>query len=267
MGLWIAGCAQPPTAPSSSAPPPPRAAAASANPTSPAKGPAVDPAIIETLDRMGSYLRSLQSFELKANSDTDIILDNEQLVQFSRWATMKVRRPNGLRADIRDDGGDRKILYFNGKTATVFDPINKFYATVDAPPTLAELAKRLSERYGIELPVADLFYWDSNKVDTKTIQSADFLGDAEIDGKMTTHFALRQADVDWQIWVERGASPLPRKIVITSTSEPARPQHSVLLRWNLAPKFGAGDFDFKPPPDAHRIVIRTTEGSVEKPGD
>ena len=270
-GLLIAGCAQQPAAPPTAAAPPPptQAAAAPAKPAASAPTPsqAIDPGILETLDRMGSYLRSLQSFELKTTSDSDVILDNDQMAQFTRWATMKVRRPNGLRADIRDDSGDRKILYFNGKTATLFDPDNKFYATVDAPPTLAEMAKVLSERYGIELPVADLFDWDSNRIDAKAIKSADFLGYAEVDGSMTTHFALRQEGVDWQIWVERGASPLPRKLVITSTTEAARPQHSVLLRWNLAPKFGAGDFEFKPPPGAHRIVIRTTEGKVEAPGN
>ena len=67
--------------------------------------------------------------------------------------------------------------------------------------------------------------------------------------------------------VERGASPLPRKLVITSTSQAARPQHSVMLRWNLSPKIGAKDFDFKPPPGAHRIVIQNADGKVEKRGN
>jgi len=216
---------------------------------------------------MGSYLRALKSFELHTTSDTDVILTNDQLVQFSRSSTLKVRRPDALLADIRDDGGDRKILYLDGKTATLFDPANKFYANVSAPGTIDDTVKLLAQRYGIEMPVADLFYWDSNKTDTSTIQSADFLGYAEIDGKSTTHFALRQPGADWQIWVERGASPLPLKLVITSTSDPARPQHSVLLRWNLAPKFGPGDFTFKAPPGAHRIVIQNADGKVEAPGN
>ncbi len=275
-GLLLSGCAQQPAAPTpasqTAAPtqPPASAPASSASPAPAAPQSttqAIDPGIIETLDRMGSYLRSLKSFELQTTSDTDVILANDQLVQFSRWSTLKVRRPDALRADIRDDGGDRKILYLDGKTATLFDPANKFYATVNAPGTIADTVKLLAQRYGIELPVADLFYWDSNKTDTSTIQSADFLGDAEIDGKTTTHFAVRQPGVDWQIWVERGASPLPRKLVITSTSDPARPQHSVLLRWNLSPKFGAGDFTFKAPPGAHRIVIQNADGKVETPGN
>lgn len=268
-GLLLAGCAQQPTTPAAtSAATAPAAPAAKAD-SSPAKPPAtaIDPGIIETLDRMGNYLRSLTSFELQATSYTDVVLDNDQLAQFSRWSTLKVRRPDALRADIRDDGGDSKILYLNGRTATLFDPANKFYATMNAPGTIAETVKLLADRYGIELPVADLFYWDSNKTNTGAIKSADFMGYAYVDGRMTTHFVLRQADVDWQVWVERGASPLPRKLVITSTNQAARPQHSVLLRWNLSPKFGANDFDFKAPPGAHRIVIQTADGKVEKSGN
>lgn len=271
-GLLLVGCAQQPPAPAAAAPATAPSASAPAAAKPPAAAPAataqtIDPGIIETLDRMGNYLRSLKTFELQTVSSTDTVLDGDQLAQFSRWSTMKVRRPDALRADIRDDGGDSKVLYLNGKTATIFDPSTKLYAQMNAPGTIAETAKLLADRYGIELPVADLFYWDSNKTDMSTIKSADFMGYAYVDGKMTTHFLLRQADVDWQIWVERGASPLPRKLVITSTGQSARPQHSVMLRWNLAPKIAPGDFVFKAPPGAHRIVIQTADGKVEKPGN
>jgi hypothetical protein len=30
------------------------------------------------------------------------------------------------------------------------------------------------------------------------------------------HLAFRNADTDWQIWIESGAKPIPRKYVITS---------------------------------------------------
>ena len=35
--------------------------------------------------------------------------------------------------------------------------------------------------------------------------------------------------------------------MIVTTSDPARPQHAVQMRWNLAPKFAANTFEFKPP--------------------
>ena len=56
------------------------------------------------------------------------------------------------------------------------------------------------------------------------------------------------------MWIQEGAQPLPRKLVITSTDVPGAPQFAVVMtKWNLAPTFGAGFFDFKAPTDARRI--------------
>ncbi|MDM0049619.1 DUF2092 domain-containing protein [Variovorax sp. J22R115] len=193
-------------------------------------------------------------------------IDNDQLAQVGRSSRLKVRRPNGIHADMADDGGDRKLLVYNGRTATLFDPQTKYYATVQAPPTLREVANLLNDRYGIELPAADLFAWGTDKVDTSGIRSADFLGVTQVDGVLTDHFALRQDGFDWQIWIEQGRTPVPRKLLITTTSDPAKPQHSVLMRWNLAPKFAAGIFDFKPPAGSQRIVIQKVDGTLDTPG-
>jgi hypothetical protein len=136
---------------------------------------------------------------------------------------------------------------------------------VPAPATIKEVAQVLNDRYGIELPALDLFAWGTDQVDTSRIRAADFLGVVMIDGRPTDHFALRQEGFDWQVWVEHGRTPLPRKLVIVTTSDPARPQHAIQMRWNLAPKFAAGTFDFKPPAGSQRIAIRQVDGTVEAP--
>ena len=69
------------------------------------------------------------------------------------------------------------------------------------------------------------------------------------------HYAFRQADVDWQVWIERGKRALPCKIVITTTQDPAQPQYSAVLKWNVAPKFNKATFTFVPPKDAKQIQV------------
>jgi hypothetical protein len=262
----LASCAQQATTPAAASSTPSSQTSAPGAKPAPAAS-AVDPGVIQQLDRMGDFLRTLKNFEVTLSSTTDATLDNDQLAQVNRSARMKVRRPDGLLADIGEDSGDRRMLVYNGKTATLFDPQTKYYATVKAPPTLKEVTTVLSERYGIELPAADLFAWGTDKVDKSGIKSADFLGTAVIDGTLTDHFAIRQDGFDWQIWIEQGRTPVPRKLVITTTSDVARPQHSVLMRWNLAPKFTAGIFDFKPPAGSQRIVIQKVDGTVESPAN
>jgi hypothetical protein len=226
--------------------------------------PAVDPEVIRSLESMGAYLRTLKTFEVSTTAVTDELLDNGQMAQFVSNATIKVRRPDGLRLDTADDRGDRKQLFYNGRTTTVYGPARKYYATVPAPATLAEVAQVLAQKYGIELPLADLFYWGSDSLRTADIRSADSLGEAQVDGHATTHFAIREKDVDWQIWIDRGDKPLPRKLVITTTGQTARPQHATLLRWKQVPAFAAGTFDFRPPAGARRIALQTADGKVDE---
>lgn len=225
--------------------------------------PAVDPEVIKALEGMGAYLRTLKNFEVGVTSVTDDLLDNGQMAQFTSSSTVKVRRPDGLRLDTVDDRGDRKQLFYNGRSTTVYGPAHKYYATVPSPPTLAEVAQVLAQKYGIEVPLTDLFYWGSGSVRTADIRSADSLGETQVDGHATTHFAIREKDVDWQIWIDRGDKPLPRKLVITTTGQTARPQHATLLRWKLLPAFPAGTFDFRPPAGARRIAIQTADGKVD----
>ena len=74
----------------------------------------------------------------------------------------------------------------------------------------------VAQRYGLEFPLADLFYWGTAKSGVGDIRAATSLGRSTVAGVPCDHYAYRQADVDWQIWIEQGTSPLPRKLVITS---------------------------------------------------
>jgi hypothetical protein len=76
-----------------------------------------------------------------------------------------------------------------------------------------------------------------------------------IDGVPTDHFVLREGDIDWQIWIQKGEQPLPRKLVITDRSDPAAPTYSAVLDWNLSPTFAADDFAFKPGKDAKSVRL------------
>jgi hypothetical protein len=83
-----------------------------------------------------------------------------------------------------------------------------------------------------------------------------YVGPALVGGDPCDQFAFRQEGVDWQVWIQKGDSPLPRKLVITTTDEDARPQYISVLSWNLAPALSEKMFVFEPPADAYRITIQ-----------
>jgi hypothetical protein len=130
-----------------------------------------------------------------------------------------------------------------------------YYATVPAPPTIAKLTDDLSDKYGIELPLVDLFQWGTNDTDIKKITAAVDIGPSAVDGVTCEQYAFRQKGVDWQIWIQLGEFPLPRKLVIRTLTDDAKPQHSEILGWNLAPSFSDNAFTFDPPAGARRITI------------
>jgi hypothetical protein len=123
----------------------------------------------------------------------------------------------------------------------------------------------LTSKYDIELPLADLFYWSDPK-SAGDITSAIDLGNSQVDGVTCGHYAFRQDGADWQVWIQQGDYPLPRKLVIRTTTDEARPRFASVMTWNLAPSFNDAAFTFVAPADAHRISITQVPRSGSERG-
>ncbi len=111
------------------------------------------------------------------------------------------------------------------------------------------------DRFGIATPLADLFHWGTTDSDDESIKGAIDVGPSRVKGVDTEQYAFQQGDVDFQIWIEKGEKPLPRKLIVTTKSEPSQPQYTAHLAWDLEPKFDDNVFSFSPPPGAKRIVF------------
>jgi hypothetical protein len=229
------------------------AAAATAN-AKPAQNKNVEQKALDALENMGTFLRNQQSFEVKTTTETDYELDNGQTVRLAKQGDLHVRRPDHLRADVTSERKDRQFFY-DGKTFVMFAPKMGFYTRVDAPPTILELADDLESRYGLELPLVDLFRWGTPEASTDELTAAHYIGPATIDGVATDQYAFRQKGVDWQLWIQSGDKPVPRKLLLTTTDDPNRPQHSVEMTWQLDAKEPDSTFTFNPPRTAAQIGI------------
>lgn len=215
---------------------------------------------LKRLTQMGDYLRSLKSFTLKAQTTKDEVLESGQKLQFAGTLQYQFAAPDKLRASLRSDRQWRDF-YFDGKTATMLAPRMGYYTSVPVQGSVGDLMTQLASKYDIEMPLADLFFWGSKASGLDELQSATLVGPARIDGRECDHFALRQPGVDWQIWVERGARPLPCKLVITTTENPSQPQYSAVLNWQLAAPPAAASFTYQPTKDAKRIEIAAVPGA------
>jgi hypothetical protein len=214
---------------------------------------------IAALERMGAYLRGLKSFQVRTESSRDEVLTDGQNVEFAGVADITVERPNRIRAEVTSDKQHR--MYFgDGQTFSVWAPRMNYYGTIPSPPTLAALADTLADKYHLELPLADLFYWGEKK-NTDDIRGAMDIGPSQVDGVTCEHYAFRQDGADWQVWMQLGAHPLPRKLVITTTTDAARPKYAATIQWNLAPSYNDAAFTFSPPKDARKITLAEAQPS------
>jgi len=259
LGLTATSGAQPTTGPSpapSSADKPDAKPRPGASTTTkpPEKPPAVEPEAISALEKMGAFLRDQQSFTVRTTTQTDQVLESGQKIRLSANADIRVRRPDRLRADVISDRKQRQFFY-DGKTLTLNGQRVGYYAIVPAPPTLGELAEAIEDRYGLELPLVDLFYWGTDKANLAQIETAIYVGPSKIGGVDTDQYAFRQPGLDWQLWIQRGDRPLPRKLVLTTTDDPARPEHAIEMAWDLAVEHPASLFTFVPPKGSHRIEL------------
>lgn len=214
----------------------------------------VDPAALAALDRMGESLRKLQQFQLVSDASTDVVLDTGQKIELDGQVTYRVQRPNRMFVELKSDRRLRQLFY-DGNTMTVYSPKLKYYASVDnVGKTLGELAITAQQDYGIEFPLADLFFWGTEHVSRDAIKSAIYVGPATLEGEAVDQYAFRQEGADWQLWLSK-SSALPQKLVITSLDDPAMPQYEARLHWNTKATSDAKSFTFTPPDDAKRIEI------------
>jgi hypothetical protein len=215
---------------------------------------AVDPASIQALRDMGAYLQTLKRFRVSTELTGERVLADGQKLSHTATADIDVERPNKLRALMHSARSERQIFY-DGSTVTLFSPAQKYYSTVEFTGSLGDLINRLRERFGVEVPLSDVFLWGTPAAPLDKIESAMNAGQDYVGEELCDHYAFRQANADWQIWIATGGKPLPRKVVITNRTDEARPQSMSLIEWNVKPAFKDAVFKFVAPKGATKIDI------------
>ena len=91
------------------------------------------------------------------------------------------------------------------------------------------------------------------------------VGTGVIDGKECTHLAFRAPDVDWQLWVRTGDSPLPCQYVITTKHVAQAPQYAIRFSGWSTDAPAADAFIFTPPSGAKKVSLDELKGIDELP--
>ena len=231
------------------------APATDVKPTATDGKPAIDPQADKLLRRMGDYLAQAQFFSVNAEVWQDLQLASGQRAQAGRTVEVQVRRPNRLHTELRSPRRNRG-LYYDGKSITLLNRVENFYGSIPAPGTLDEALDLACERFGITMPLEDVVVSDPYQNAIHKAVSGTYLGPVTVLGVPCEHLAFSQGMVDWQFWIEAGAKPVPRKIVITYKDEDGAPQYTAIFsNWDFETKLPDFLFNFEPPSGATKISV------------
>lgn len=219
----------------------------------------------KVLKAMTDYVASQKVISATYDTDIEVLTNDLQKIQFASSGQMLLNRPDKVRAS-RIGGYTNVELVFDGKTFSVLGKNLNAYAQTDATGSIDQLVARLRNEFGMAIPGADLMLSGAYDELMKGVLDSKHIGRGVIDGIECDHLAFRNPDVDWQIWVQLGDRPIPRKYVITSKAVTGAPQYTLRIKeWKTDVQVPADAFAFKPPADAKKVDISALSGIDEVP--
>jgi hypothetical protein len=235
---------------------PPSGAAAPAQ--EPAAAAAPDPFVL--LKNMSDYMGSQKQIKMTVNETFDEVAAAGQKVQLSNQRRIELKRPDKAAVDVRGPGIERRIVYADG-TFTAVDLLKNVYTTLPMQGPLDAVMDTLAKQYGMAQPVEDLLYSDINARLAPNIQAGQFLGRELVADYNCYHLAFSQPGVSWQIWIEEGNRPIPRRVVISYDNAPGRPQYALVVsNWETPLSMPDSDFKVQLPQGAVSTSMTTLTG-------
>jgi hypothetical protein len=238
------------------------ALAAAASAEGPPVAPGVEPRAGELLRKMSDSLRSAPAFTLHAEIVYDEALPSGRKLQFAAALDATMRRPDRLAIDYRSDLGGKQ-LWYDGKTLTLLDLLADVFARTAAAPTTSATLAKLEQEQGVSFPLADLVADDPYARLSAGALSGFLVGPGDVNGTTCHHLAFVQSNLDWQIWIDAGERPLPRKLVIVYTSLPSAPEYAAVLEWSFPKSISDERFAAQLPEQAHEVAFVAAPGVKE----
>src|SRR5208283_591419 len=212
--------------------------------------PAIEPQVEEVLNRVCTELSAAKEFSYHAEISFDSVLPSLVKLQYAAAMDAAVMRPNRLAINYQSDLGAKRIWY-NGNTLTIFDPPHKAYASIPVPDSIDAMMAQVANDKNLSIPLKALDVSNPCAAVRKAVLRSKYVGINDVAGVDCDHLAFVQADMDWQLWVDRKGRSLPRKVVITYKKLPTQPQWAaVLSNWRLDQQMPASSFQPKIPAGA-----------------
>lgn len=210
------------------------------------------------LDAMATFLSKAQRFSMTIRTGYDAVQASGQKIEFNEERKILISRPDYFRSDIRQSDGDSGVVVFDGKAVTVFNANDNVYAKLERTGSVDDTIRYIVGELGMRVPLARLLVTTLPAELKRSVISADYVEKNTLTEVPMDHIAAQTRDVNFQVWVDAGEKPLPRRVVITYKHAAGQPQFwAELSNWNFAPEVSDELFRFTPPAGAEQIPVMT----------
>src|SRR6185295_8114995 len=159
------------------------------------------------------------------------------MIEFGETRNITVSRPSGLRVEVEQSDGDKKLVLYEGKQITAFSSSQNVYAQVSKPGDIDSAVVYFVKDLHMRLPLAGIVLSRFPVEIERRTRSLDYVERTVMDGKPAHHLTGRTATVDYQFWIAEGPQPLLLRAVLTYKNAEGDPQFRAQFSdWNLAPE-------------------------------
>ena len=228
----------------------------------------IDPLALTELLRMTDFVVATQHFSFTVHASYDVLQEDGQKLEFPESRRVAVSRPDHVRGDIIDSEGAESVITFDGKQLTLYNKSDQVCATTETVGTIDSAIEKLTNEFGIRMPLAMLINSKLTEIFRGKITAADKVGTSTLTGTICTHLTARSKDVDLQVWVQEGEQPLPRRIVLTYRNEPGMPQYRAdLTDWKIMTARDDAKVTYKVPPGSEQFDFQAAIPSEIRHGN
>ena len=166
------------------------------------------------------------------------------------------RRPDRMAVTATGDDGTTKLVY-DGKQVSALHADDNKYAQVAMTGDLQHMLDEISERVGIEFPLADLMNSDPAQSFLTGVISGKEVDTDKVDGSPCRHLFFTQSGaIELELWVENNNRAVPRRLVITYRALPGTPNFiAEFSDWDFQNRPSDADFTFQPPAGATKVDV------------
>jgi hypothetical protein len=214
----------------------------------------VDPRAESRLQELSDFLGSARTLSFTADSFFDEIEDSGVKIKRFIVHDVVLKRPDRLYfRSTFDDGGTREGWY-NGKKLVVAAPGVDSYVEIEAPGSVDALLDFVQENYQLSVPISDLLYSSLFAAQSEHLLSGVYLGQRSLRDTTLDHLSFESVGADWQVWMDAGGPPVPRRIVIAFVGTEGEPEYMASFRdWKFDQAVSLDVFEFEPPANWKRL--------------